>query len=117
MSSIISYGSKCFNYLQPLLKNGFLDPQDAYVLGSSFSIQDPKDFEETMGIIERLLILKKVYEVNELTLQSIYCLLIEQNLGPVILSFNALGKSNNFIYHKYEIGRIKEVDSKSNKDS
>ena len=93
MSQIISISSKCFNFLGPVLKENLIDSQDSFVLGSILG-KDPDHFDFIMDTMERIIILKKTYDMDHDTLDTIYSLVLEQNLAEVFYLHN-IGKSIN----------------------
>jgi hypothetical protein len=80
--------SQCFTFLQPLIKNNTIDPYDAFLFGHSLGKHGTQNINFIVSTMEKILILKKAYDVSQRTLHAIYCLMLEQNWSVVGLVSN-----------------------------
>jgi len=84
MAEIINNrSSQCFIFLQPLLENNAIDSYDAFLFGHSLGKHGAQNLNSIVSTMEKILILKKAYEVSQRALNTAYCLILEQNWSIV----------------------------------
>lgn len=84
MEKLEGDSSKCFNLLSPLLKEELIDPEEAFILGHIMKKIDLKQFNIIMNTFEKLLILRRTYQIDSGTLDMISNLILEADWNAVM---------------------------------
>eukprot|EP00826_Nyctotherus_ovalis_P003062 TRINITY_DN10614_c0_g1_i6.p1 TRINITY_DN10614_c0_g1~~TRINITY_DN10614_c0_g1_i6.p1 ORF type:complete len:367 (+),score=111.58 TRINITY_DN10614_c0_g1_i6:174-1274(+) len=71
--------SKCFTYLLPFLESNLIDSCDSFLFGYTLGKNGMQNLSLIAATMEKILELKKSYDVTQKALNAIYCLILEQN--------------------------------------
>lgn len=76
--------AKCFRSVSPLLDNKLFDSFDAFTLGHAIGKSSTRFFRSIIGTFEKFVVLKKVYQLSQQTLEPVYWLMLEDNWDIVL---------------------------------
>ena len=77
--------SKCFSCLSPLMDEKLIDSYDAFVLGHALGKNGANKYESIIKTFEKILLLKNVYQAPQNLVNTVHCLILEQNWDYVII--------------------------------
>lgn len=81
---LCNQSSKCFTYLLPFLENNLIDSCDSFLFGYTLGKNGMQNLGLIAATMEKILVLKKSYDVTQRALNAIYCLILEQNWTIVV---------------------------------